>query len=145
MNAELYPRGIEIVSGALIENDEGKILLTQSTKWGDKWVLPGGHVEPGETYLQASVREGEEETGLKLEAVAIIYSGELIGSTDFHRPAHFIFSEVHCRVIGGELRLDDNELTTYKWLSPSEALKLDLGDSYQETLEAYIAYRSARI
>ena len=143
MNKELYPRVIEIVSGALIENDEGQILLTQSTKWGDKWVLPGGHVEPGETHFQASVREGEEETGLKLEAVAIVHSGELIGSTDFHRPAHFIFSEVHCKVIGGELRLDEKELTTYKWLFPTEALEFDLAESYQDTLEAYIAYRKA--
>lgn len=31
-----------------------------------RWLQPGGHLEVGETTLEGSLREGEEETGLSL-------------------------------------------------------------------------------
>ena len=31
----------------------------------NSWSLPKGHVDPGETYLEAAIREAYEETGLK--------------------------------------------------------------------------------
>lgn len=45
-----------------------EILLQYRQKgdW-DGWVFPGGHVEPGESFLDACKREVEEETGLRIE------------------------------------------------------------------------------
>ncbi|QQG39523.1 MAG: NUDIX domain-containing protein [Candidatus Aenigmatarchaeota archaeon] len=146
MNAgnDVFPRGVEIVSGAIIRRD-GKILLTKSPKWHNKWVLPGGHIEAGERILEAAMREGEEETGLKLKPVTILLFGELINSKDFHRPAHFIFFDGIFDVIGGELKLQQNELTESKWLTPEEALKLDLADGYPETLQRYIGFLKSKV
>ncbi|MFH0937228.1 MAG: NUDIX domain-containing protein [Candidatus Daviesbacteria bacterium] len=137
-----YPRGVEVVCSAIIENSEGKILLTQSPKWNNKWVLPGGHIEPGETILQATSREVGEETGLELKSIATITSGDLISSKDFHRPAHFIYFDVYCKQTGGKLQLDDKELTAFKWVTPKEALTLDLAESYPETIQKFIDYKT---
>lgn len=48
---------------------QGKVLLIKgsSTKkiWADLWNGPGGHVEAGETPIEAATRELKEETGLE--------------------------------------------------------------------------------
>jgi 8-oxo-dGTP pyrophosphatase MutT (NUDIX family) len=37
----------------------------------DRWDLPKGHVDPGETDLQCALREMEEETGISRDDVTI--------------------------------------------------------------------------
>jgi nucleoside triphosphatase len=138
-----FPRGVELVGSAIIENDQGEILLTQSPKWNNKWTLPGGHIEPGEIMDDAINREAEEETGLRLQHVAVIAWGQLINSKDFHRPAHFIYFDVYCRIIGGNLKLDGDELTDYKWLTPQKALELDLAESFPESIQDFIKFKNS--
>jgi ADP-ribose pyrophosphatase YjhB (NUDIX family) len=44
--------------------DNGDALLAVNQRRGLE--MPGGHVEPGETLLDAAIRENEEETGSKV-------------------------------------------------------------------------------
>lgn len=134
-----FPRGVEVVVGTIIRKG-AKILMTRSPKWNHKWVCQGGHIEEGETIAEAGIREGEEETGLKLKFVSIVKVDELINSKDFHRPAHFIFIDCVLDVIGGELKLQEDELDEAKWCTPQEVLNLDLAESYKESIEKYIEY-----
>ena len=135
-----FPKGVEVTGSAIIENDKGEILLVRSPKWHNKWVMPGGHIESGETIANSQKREAEEETGLKLKPIKIVGFGELIGSKDFYRPAHFIYFDVLCQVKGGEIHLDNQELTEYKWVKPQQALKMDLAESYDQTVRDYLEY-----
>lgn len=55
----------------MIFSKDGKLFLGKKEKGGggvyaDCWHIPGGGVEAGETKLQATVREMEEETGIRV-------------------------------------------------------------------------------
>ena len=55
---------VELTVLCLIE-DGSRILLQNRVKKGWRgYALPGGHVEPGESFVDAVVREMKEETGL---------------------------------------------------------------------------------
>jgi ADP-ribose pyrophosphatase YjhB (NUDIX family) len=60
---------------AVVARDTGRTLMIQRAQTDDDpaggtWEFPGGCVEDGETCLQGSVREWEEETGLELPGAA---------------------------------------------------------------------------
>jgi len=139
-----FPRGVEVVGSAIIENSEGKILLVKSPKWHNKWTMPGGHIEPGETIDEALLREAEEEVGLSLKSEGIIAYGELIDPPDFHRPAHFIYFDIFCKTENNNIKLDNKELTEYKWVTPQEALEMDLASGYDKTVNDYMKFRGIR-
>lgn len=137
MSIENYPKGIEVVTSAIVQGEDDKILIVRCPKWSDKWTLPGGHVEPGETLFESVEREVLEETGLEGKPVKIISYGELINSKDFHRPAHFIYFDILFKTTTSVVTLDTAELTQYDWFTLDDALKLDLADSYLGTLQNY--------
>lgn len=135
-----FPRGIEIVNAAIIRNKKGEVLITRSPKWSNKWTLPGGHLEPGENIIEGVKREAEEETGLKIKPVQIINFDELVGSKDFHRPAHFVYYDCLFELVGGKLKLETQELSEAKWVLPEEALKFDLAEGCRKSMQNYLKF-----
>jgi nucleoside triphosphatase len=118
--AQQYP---EPVVGALIANPEGKVLLVKSYKWPDQYVIPGGHIELGETMEEALKREMKEETGLDIYDIEHAWLGESVFQNSFHEKKHFIFINFVCKTDSCEVMLND-ELQEYVWVSPQEALEL---------------------
>ncbi|MPQ96667.1 NUDIX domain-containing protein [Modestobacter sp. I12A-02628] len=60
-----------VVAGALVSG--GRVLLAHrcaTRRWyPDVWDFPGGHVDPGESELDALVRELHEELGVRVREV----------------------------------------------------------------------------
>jgi ADP-ribose pyrophosphatase YjhB (NUDIX family) len=75
--------------GIVLTDPQGQILLGERIKAGEEptWCLPGGAVEPGETFEAAAVRELEEETGIgdadppRVTAVIVDHPGGVVRVT----------------------------------------------------------------
>ena len=63
--------------GVLIVNEKGQLLLQKRSDTGE-WCVPGGAMEPVETFEEAARREVFEEVGIKVGKLRLfgIYSGE---------------------------------------------------------------------
>ncbi len=112
MAEQQYP---EPTVGALIFNAEGKLFLMRSHKWRVKWVVPGGHIELGETMEQALRREIREETGLEIRDIEFLCFQEFIHDERFWRRRHFVFFDYACRTDSTEVVLND-EAQDYVWV-----------------------------
>ena len=53
-----------------IVDGQREYLLVEASKVRGLWVLPKGHIEPGETAEVAAVREVEEEAGVRAAIIA---------------------------------------------------------------------------
>ena len=132
---QVYP---EPTVGALIVNKQGKILLTKSHKWFDKYTLPGGHIEVGETMKEAVAREVKEEVGLDVEVAEMLLIQEAIFAVEFWKRKHFIFFDFLCKSKDQQVKLDGRELQEYVWEYPGAAFRLNLDSFTEKTLEKYL-------
>jgi ADP-ribose pyrophosphatase YjhB (NUDIX family) len=62
-------------AGCTIFDERGRILLVHQTYGKNKWALPGGVVENGESAWQAAIRECREEIGIGIEVTDLTLSG----------------------------------------------------------------------
>ena len=120
---QLYP---EATVGALIVNEVDKVLIVRSSKWNNKYTVPGGHIELGERAEEAIKREVREETGLDVEPVKLLLVQQAIYPKDYHKHEHFLFMDYICKAKSSEVKLDGRELQEYLWVTPEDALKLDM-------------------
>ena len=77
------------------------------------WTMPGGKLDFGESFEQASYRETLEETGVKIDKEKL----ELISVTnDIVEDAHFITAGFLCRDFEGEPDIKEpNEIIKWEW------------------------------
>jgi nucleoside triphosphatase len=109
--------------GALIFNAQDQLFLMSSHKWKGKYVIPGGHIELGETMLDALRREVKEETNLDIRGIEFVCFQEFIHDDRFWQRRHFIFFDYACRTDSTEVILNE-EAQAYTWVDLERALEL---------------------
>ena len=71
----------------------------RSHKFKGQYVIPGGHIELGETMVEALHREVGEETGLSVRDVELVGIQEFVFDPAFWEKRHFIFIDFSCRTL----------------------------------------------
>jgi len=132
---QLYP---EATVGALVVNQQGDVLMVRSSKWNDKFTVPGGHIELGERAEDAIKREVREETGLDVEPVKLLLVQQAIYPRDYHKHEHFVFMDYICVARSSEVKLDGRELQEFVWVKPEDALDLDMEEYTRNFVVKYL-------
>lgn len=95
---------------------------------GAWWELPGGGIDPGESHLEAAVRELREETGIAAEAAQL-------GPPSWRRSASFVHRH--------DRHVQDEVVVTLRLPTPGPAI--DVSRRLEYELEDYVGYRWWRV
>jgi len=134
----MRPHGPVLGVGALVTRGSGddlEVLLVKRrySPFRGMWSIPGGHVEPGETILEAARRELMEETGIDAEPIGIIHVHELVAEGP-RGLTHYVLIDVLMGYRGGEPRAGSDALDA-RFVRYRDVFGLELTPSARQFLE----------
>ena len=103
-------------AGGVVVRSDGhgdRFLLVQSRRNPSHWVLPKGHIDPGETAEEAAIREVREEAGVIGEIVSEL------GVDSYSLPGEEVRCLYFLMRFAGEVPADEDRAT--HWLDLAEA------------------------
>jgi len=121
---------------AIICTDEkGKVLLMKR-KDDQGWMLPGGHIESGESTIEATKREFKEETNLDVRIEDFFE----VGDEKLPDGKNICFYRTYKNLVNGQLANIDkeDEATDIQSFSADEWLKMDLFKNTKEYLKKFL-------
>jgi ADP-ribose pyrophosphatase YjhB (NUDIX family) len=121
---------------AIVRDDQGRVLMIHKTD-NDRWALPGGGHEPGESIAETVVREVKEETGydVEVETITGTYTNprHVMAYDDGEVRQQFSIA-FRARLVGGERRTSA-ESSEVEWLTHEQIEQLNLHPSMRLRLE----------
>ena len=114
---------------------EGRLLMIQRATEPSKgeWSFPGGHVELGETVLEAIRREVQEEVGLEIEPERVFQVYDwIVRDGDGRLQFHYLVNYVRCRYLSGEPRAS-SDASAVRWVTTLGLEELQMHPFVRET------------
>jgi 8-oxo-dGTP pyrophosphatase MutT (NUDIX family) len=127
MAEQIFQIGIK----GLIRNNNGDILMVHLPKWGHNpayWDLPGGRIDPGETFLETLKRELKEEIGVadvgNAKQLMAILTNITVPVGDDLLPLVLIIYSVKIPDIDKIHLVEESHEDKLDWFSPEKAAEL---------------------
>lgn len=107
--------------GVIIQNKNNQILIgKRKGSHAPYYSIPGGHIENGETFEEAAIREVFEETGLKIKNPKVIAVTNNL-RTYANENKHYISINLFTNEFEGNLELKEPEkCEAWNWYQISE-------------------------
>ena len=132
---------IMVAVGAVIEDDEGRILLVRHVPqrggfWQGRWICPGGRLNFGEGIREGIEREVSEETNLKIRLTTLLIPFERIVKSEGKTTLHVIYIDFLAKLAGGEFR-PGGDVGEGMWVAKEDIPKIweELHDDTKRLLE----------
>jgi ADP-ribose pyrophosphatase YjhB (NUDIX family) len=137
------PNSIKPAAAVALFNDQRKILLLRR-KDNDKWTMPGGTLDYGESMTACAIREVREETGFNIRVSGLIgtYTDPniLIAYSDGEVRQEFTLVYA-AEIESGDLKIDD-ESKEAAWVDLSAVAQLSLAESQRRRLVDVVDFPS---
>ncbi len=122
---------VELTVLCLLHNGESYLLQDRVKNDWRGYTLPGGHVEPGESIVDAVIREMKEETGLT------VINPHLCGIKQFPiEQGRYLVFLFEASQYEGELK--HSEEGKMYWVKKTELTKVNLVNDFAELLEVML-------
>jgi phosphatase NudJ len=111
----------------IIVEHQGRFLLIRESKHGRRWYMPAGGVEPGETLVDAAIRETAEEAGVYVRPKGLLrieHSWGVAGGLGYTR-FRFVFLAHPVGSAEPKTFADEHSLEA-RWVSLDELKQYDL-------------------
>jgi ADP-ribose pyrophosphatase YjhB (NUDIX family) len=136
------PNSLRPATAVALFNSGGELLLLHR-KDNNKWTMPGGTLDFGESLTDCAIREVREETGLQIRITGLIgtYTDPhiLIAYSDGEVRQEFTFVYA-AETESGELKIDD-ESKEASWVPLISAVELPLAESPRRRLKDVVEYQ----
>lgn len=107
---------------------------------GGYFEMPGGGIDPGETFEAAIRRELAEETGLAMQEVVAMFAG-----FDYATPSKPKVRQFNFLVSAkGDIALS-NEHDAWQWVRPQDLQSLAMSDEQRQCFDAAFAVLESRL
>lgn len=130
LRAVIGPELIQLPSVSVILVDEHeRLLLVRHTESPDRWGLPGGAVEIGESPARAAVREVREEIGVQIGRLRLL---DVLGGPDYEvtysngDQVAYVTAVYEAVIVDGTPAPDQEEISELHWFTSAQLRSAEL-------------------